>query len=75
MSADTHIAVDPQIMGGKPVVRGTRITVEYILEQLQAGHSVADLVEGHPRLSREGVEAALQYALEAVRAEQVMAAS
>lgn len=65
------ITVHPDIMCGKPVVAGTRITVEYILDQLGHGHSVEELLDGHPRLTREGVRAAVQYAIEAVQTERV----
>jgi uncharacterized protein (DUF433 family) len=59
-----YIVVDPQVMVGKPVVRGTRITVELILEKLAAGETVDDLLAAHPRLSRPAMEAALAYAAE-----------
>ena len=52
----------PSIMMGKPVVTGTRITVELILEKLAAGESVEQLFEAHPRLTREGIQAALSFA-------------
>ncbi|TVQ94201.1 MAG: DUF433 domain-containing protein [Deltaproteobacteria bacterium] len=67
------ITVDPKIMGGKPVIAGTRVTVEYVLDQLGHGHSVVELLEGHPRLTREGIEAAVSYAIDALRAERVVA--
>ena len=53
---------DPAIMMGKPVVVGTRITVELILEKLAAGETVEQLLAAHPRLTREGVSAALRFA-------------
>jgi uncharacterized protein (DUF433 family) len=56
-------------MMGKPVVEGTRITVEFILEELGAGRSVDELVEAYPRLTREGVLAAVRFAAEALRAD------
>jgi uncharacterized protein (DUF433 family) len=56
------IVSDPKIMLGKPVVSGTRITVESILERLAAGETVEQMLEAHPRLTREGVQAALAYA-------------
>lgn len=56
------IASDPRVALGKPVVAGTRITVESILERLGAGESVDDLLAAHPRLSRDGIRAALTYA-------------
>ncbi len=61
----------PDVMMGKPVIAGTRITVEEILEKLGAGETVDQLLEAHPRLSREGVEAALAFAAEALRADVV----
>ncbi|MEK6257988.1 MAG: DUF433 domain-containing protein [Planctomycetota bacterium] len=60
---------DPAIMMGKPVVAGTRITVELILEKLAAGETVEQLLTAHPRLTREGVLAALQFAGRALRAD------
>jgi uncharacterized protein (DUF433 family) len=65
------IVADPGIMMGKPVVEGTRITVEQILEELGAGHSIEKLHEAHPRLTREGVLAALRFGAEALRADVV----
>ena len=56
------IAAGPGVMLGKPVVRGTRITVELILEKLGAGETVEDLLASHPRLTKEGIQAALVYA-------------
>ena len=56
---------------GKPVVSGTRITVELILEKLSAGESLAQLLESHPRLTSEGVYAALGFAAETLRTDVV----
>lgn len=58
-------------MMGKPVVAGTRITVELILEKLAAGETVEQLLEAHPRLTRAGIQAALAVAAEALRADVV----
>ena len=52
----------PSIMMGKPIVTGTRITVELILEKLAVGETVEQLFEAHPRLTREGIQAALSFA-------------
>ena len=65
------IVSDPGVMMGKPVVAGTRITVELILEKLAAGESVEQLLEAHQRLTREAVQAALNFAAEALRADVV----
>ena len=61
------IQSDPAVMMGKPVIAGTRITVELILEKLAAGETVDQILEAHPRLTREAVSAALAYAAQAVR--------
>ena len=53
---------DPSILMGKPVVAGTRITVELILEKLSEGETIEQILEAHPRLTREGVLAALKFA-------------
>lgn len=52
---------------GKPVIAGTRITVEIILEKLAAEETVEQILEAHPRLTREGISAALAYAAKAIR--------
>ena len=56
---------------GKPVVAGTRITVELILEKLAAGESVEDILNAHPRLNEEAIRAALAFAAEALRADVI----
>ena len=61
------IQSDPAVMMGKPVVAGTRITVESILEKLSAGESVDQILEAHPRLTRESVLAVLNFAAQAPR--------
>ena len=63
------VTSDPQVMMGKPVIAGTRITVELILEKLAAGETVDQILAAHPRLTREAVKAALTFAAEALRAD------
>lgn len=53
---------DPKVMTGKPVIKGTRITVEHILDELTSGMDISDLVEAHPSLDTEKVRAAIAYA-------------
>ncbi len=65
------IVSDPNVMMGKPVVAGTRITVELILEELAAGTSANELIAGHPALSPQAISAALQFAAGALRADTV----
>ena len=69
--AEPLIVSDPAVMMGKPVVAGTRITVELILEKLAAGETIEQLLEAHPRLTREGVSAALAFAAAVLRADVV----
>ena len=59
------IESNPDVMMGKPVVVGTRITVELILEKLAAGETIEQLLEAHPRLTRDAIFAALACAAEA----------
>ena len=61
----------PNIMMGKPVVAGTRLTVELLLEKLAAGESVDQLLDAYPRLTRAGVLAALEFAARALKADVV----
>jgi uncharacterized protein (DUF433 family) len=65
------IVSDPTVMMGKPVVAGTRITVELILEKLAAGESVEQILDAHPRLTRQAIQAALAFAKEALRADVI----
>lgn len=57
--ADQYIQSDPSIMMGKPVIAGTRITVDLILENLGTGETVNQMLAAHPGLTREAVAAAL----------------
>lgn len=63
----SRIITDPRVLAGKPCVRGTRISVEFILELIASGASVADIVAAYPALTREDVTAAVQFAAMAVR--------
>ncbi len=61
------IVSDPAVMMGKPVIAGTRITVEAILEKLAAGETIEQILEAHPRLTTEGIKAALEYTADVLR--------
>lgn len=65
------IVSDPKVMMGKPIIAGTRITVELILEKLAAGETIEQILEAHPRLTRKAIQAALKFAAEALRADVV----
>jgi uncharacterized protein (DUF433 family) len=57
-----RIVVDPEVLDGKPVIRGTRLAVEFILELLAAGQSETDILAGYPGLTRDDIRACLAYA-------------
>jgi uncharacterized protein (DUF433 family) len=65
------IISNPKIMMGKPVIKGTRITVELILEKLSSGESVNQILDEHPRLTREAIQASCAFAAEALKADVV----
>jgi uncharacterized protein (DUF433 family) len=65
------VTSDPHVMMGKPVIAGTRITVELILDKLAAGESVQQILDAHPRLTEVGIRAALAFAASALRADVV----
>ncbi len=71
MARKDFIHSDPAVLMGKPVVVGTRVTVELILEKLAAGESIEQILEEHTRLSREAVLAAISFASEVLRADVV----
>ena len=65
------ITASHDVLMGKPVVAGTRISVELILEKLAAGETVDQLLEAYPKLTHEGIQAALAFAASAIRADVV----
>lgn len=72
MKNETRVIVShPSVMMGKPVIAGTRITVELVLDKLAAGETVEQILDAHPRLTGEGIRAALAFAAEALRADIV----
>lgn len=66
-----RISCDPKVMMGKPVVAGTRVTVESILERLAAGESETQILEANPRLRSADVRAALQFAAETLHGDHI----
>ena len=67
-----RIVVDPQIMVGKPVIKGTRITVQLIVKLLANGETEAEILEDYPDLKREDIKAALLYASEYLDHEEII---
>jgi len=66
-----RIEIDANVMMGKPVIRGTRITVELILRKLGEGAAETDLLHAYPRLTREDIQAAMRYAADALAHEEI----
>ncbi len=71
MNWQDHIVIDPKILVGKPVIRGTRIAVEFVIDLLGRGWTVEQILEEYDHLSREQIQACLAYASEMLKAEQV----
>ena len=71
MKNPVSIISDPQVMMGKPVIAGTRITVELILEKLAAGETTEQILAAHPRLSSAAISAALVFAKDTLRADTI----
>ena len=67
-----RIEINPAVMLGKPVIRGTRIPVELIIRKLGQGATEADLLDGYPRLTREDIQAALAYAADSLAHETIL---
>lgn len=72
MTITDRIEINPKVMLGKPVIRGTRIPVELILRKLSEGVSEADLLDAYPRLTREDIQAAIGYAADTVAPEETV---
>lgn len=62
-----HITTNPAVLGGKPCIKGTRISVEFILELFASGATFDDVLNAYPHLKREAVEEALRYAAESLK--------
>jgi uncharacterized protein (DUF433 family) len=72
MTITDRIEINPKVMLGKPVIRGTRITVELILRKLSEGAREADLLDAYPRLTREDIKAAIGYAADTLAHEETL---
>lgn len=67
-----RIEINPDVMMGKPVIRGTRVPVELIIRKLAEGATEADLLDAYPRLTRDDVRAALAYAADSLAHETIV---
>lgn len=71
MTESSRIVLDPEVLSGKPVVRGTRLSVEFVLGLLAEGWSEADILVDYPRLESEDIRACLAYARDRLASEKV----
>ena len=67
-----RIEINPEVMLGKPVIRGTRIPVELVLRKLSDGANENDLLDAYPRLTKEDIQAALAYAADSLAHETIL---
>lgn len=72
MNLPQRIEMNPKVMLGKPVVRGTRIPVELLLRKLGEGATQEDLLDAYPRLAREDIQAAMTFAAETLAHEETI---
>ena len=70
-----RIEINPEVMQGKPVIRGTRVPAELILRKLAEGASLEDLLDAYPRLTADDIRACLKYAADTIAHESVVASS
>jgi uncharacterized protein (DUF433 family) len=71
MKWSEQIAIDPEILVGKPIINGTRLAVEFIIDLLGQGWSEAEILENYPGLTKEDIQACLRYASALLKAEKV----
>jgi len=71
MNWQDRIVIDPKVLVGKPVIKGTRIAVEFIIDLLGRGWTVEQILEQYDHLTREDIQACLSYASEVLKSEQV----
>jgi len=71
MNWQERIVVDPNVLAGKPVVKGTRIAVEFILDLLANGWPESEILQNYPRLTHDDIQACLSYATALIKSEKV----
>jgi uncharacterized protein (DUF433 family) len=71
MDWQEHIVVDPKVLVGKPIIKGTRIAVEFVVDLLAHGWTVEEILKEYDHLTREDIRACLAYASELLRTERI----
>ncbi len=69
---NTRIEINPKVMAGKPVIKGTRIPVDVIIRQFSQGVTEKEILEDYPNLKKEDIRAALVYAAELIEGEDIL---
>ncbi len=67
-----RIIIDPKIMVGKPIIKGTRIPVDAVIRRIAEGMTIKEILEVYPNLTKDDVKAALQYTADVIRGEDIM---
>lgn len=71
MGWEERVVIDPSVLTGKPVIKGTRLAVEFIVDLLAQGWTEAQILENYPGVTREDIRACLQYATDILKSERV----
>ncbi len=75
MAQTAYIERNPNVMLGKPIIKGTRITVELVMRKFASGYSVEELLKGYPNLTKEQILAAFSYAADMIANEEIIEAA
>ena len=71
MNTENHIVIDPKVLAGKPIIRGTRLAVEFIVQLLAQGWTEEDILKNYPGLTHDQIAACLRYAADVLSSEKV----
>lgn len=71
MDISNYIEINPKILMGNPVIKGTRISVEQLLEKLSAGETENEILQAHPQITTEDIKAALAFAAQSLKGENI----
>ena len=71
MTWEERVTLDPKVLTGKPVIKGTRLAVEFVVDLLAQGWTETEIVDNYPGVTRDDIRACLQYASEVLKSERV----
>jgi len=75
MSYQTYIERNPEVMLGKPIIKGTRITVEIVMRKLAGGHTIQQLLQAYPQLNEEQIKAVFEYVADVIANDELLEAA